>query len=95
VRFVVDKVALGQMFPSTVVSPTNSYSSNCSTFTIIIIIIIIRGWYSESIIGQGKVPRGLSLIPSKKNQFLNKGRLITHKTISFKQSATCVALELN
>jgi hypothetical protein len=34
--FVVDKVALGQVFfPSTSISPTNIHSTNCSTITII------------------------------------------------------------
>jgi hypothetical protein len=33
--FVVDKVALGQVSPSTSVSPADLYSTNCSTITII------------------------------------------------------------
>jgi hypothetical protein len=34
VEFVVDKVALGQVFPSTSVSPANLYSTNFSTIII-------------------------------------------------------------
>jgi hypothetical protein len=34
VGFVVDKVALGQVFPSTSVSPANFYSTNVSTVTL-------------------------------------------------------------
>jgi hypothetical protein len=34
VEFVVDKVALGQVFPSTSVSPANLHSANFSTITI-------------------------------------------------------------
>jgi hypothetical protein len=58
-------------------------------------IIIIRGWYSESISGQRKVPRELSFTPSQKNQLFNKGNLITQKSVSFKHSGICAALELN
>jgi hypothetical protein len=44
--FVVDKVALRHVFsPSTSVSPANYYSTDRST--LIIIIIIIRVWYSK------------------------------------------------
>jgi hypothetical protein len=32
--FVVNKVALGQVFPSTSISPANLYSTNFSTITI-------------------------------------------------------------
>jgi hypothetical protein len=39
--YVVDKVALGQFYTSTLVSPANSHSTDC--FTLIIIIIIIQG----------------------------------------------------
>jgi hypothetical protein len=35
VRFVVNKVALGQVFSSISVSPANSYSTECSIFIII------------------------------------------------------------
>jgi hypothetical protein len=35
--FVVDKVALGQVSPSTSVSPASSHSTDCSTFIVIII----------------------------------------------------------
>jgi hypothetical protein len=35
VGFVVDKMALGQVFPSTSVSPANLHSTNCSTITLI------------------------------------------------------------
>jgi hypothetical protein len=35
VGFVVDKVALGQVFFSTSVSPANSHSTDCSTIIII------------------------------------------------------------
>jgi hypothetical protein len=44
VGFVVDKVALGQVFfsPSISVPPANSHSINCSKLIIIIIIIIIN-----------------------------------------------------
>jgi hypothetical protein len=31
VEFAVDKVALGQVFPSSSVSPANSHSTGCST----------------------------------------------------------------
>jgi hypothetical protein len=33
--FVVDKVALGQVSPSTSVSPANLHSTNCSTIILI------------------------------------------------------------
>jgi hypothetical protein len=42
VGFVVDEVSLGQVFPSTSVSPANLHSTNCSSTIIIIIIIIYR-----------------------------------------------------
>jgi hypothetical protein len=32
---MVEKVALGQVFPSTLVSPANSHSTECSTIIII------------------------------------------------------------
>jgi hypothetical protein len=35
VGFVVDKVALGQVFSKYLVSPVNHHSTNCSTMTII------------------------------------------------------------
>jgi hypothetical protein len=35
VGFVVDEVALGQVFSDTSVSPANSHSTDCSTFFII------------------------------------------------------------
>jgi hypothetical protein len=41
VGFVVDKVALGQVFPSTSVSPANHHSTNFS------MLIITRGWHNR------------------------------------------------
>jgi hypothetical protein len=41
VGFVVDRVALGQVFSEYFGSPANSHSTDCTTFIIIIIIIII------------------------------------------------------
>jgi hypothetical protein len=46
VGFVVDKVAMGQVFSEYFCSPANSHSTDCSKF-----IIIIRGWYNRPIIG--------------------------------------------
>jgi hypothetical protein len=43
VGFVVDKVALGQVFSSTSVSPANSHFTDCST-----IIIIYLGLVQEA-----------------------------------------------
>jgi hypothetical protein len=40
VGFVVDTVALGQVFSDTLVFPANSHSTDCSTIIIIIFIII-------------------------------------------------------
>jgi hypothetical protein len=45
VGFVVAKLALGQVSPSTSDPFANSYSTDCSRLIIIIIIIIIRGLY--------------------------------------------------
>jgi hypothetical protein len=36
VVFLVDKVALGRVSPSTLVSPANSHSTDCSTLIIIV-----------------------------------------------------------
>jgi hypothetical protein len=46
VGFVVDKVALGQLSPTTSVSLANHHSTNCST------IIITRGWHNRPIGGR-------------------------------------------
>jgi hypothetical protein len=43
VGFVVDKVTLGQVSPSTSVSPANSHSTDSSS--------IIRGWYNRPVSG--------------------------------------------
>jgi hypothetical protein len=47
--FVVDKVALGQVFSSTLVSPANHHSTNFS-------IMIIQGWHNRPLVAG--VPSG-------------------------------------
>jgi hypothetical protein len=41
VGFVVEKVALGQVFFEYLVSPANSHSTDCSTIIIIIIVVVV------------------------------------------------------
>jgi hypothetical protein len=43
VGFVVDKLALGQVSPSTSVSPANLHSTNCSTITLTYYLGHIQG----------------------------------------------------
>jgi hypothetical protein len=51
--FVVDKVALEQVFPNTSVSPANLHSTNFSTIT----SPIIRVWYNRPLVAAvPKVP---------------------------------------
>jgi hypothetical protein len=57
VGFVADKVALGQVSPSTSVSPANLHSINCSTIT----IIYHLGRYNRPV--AAAIPLGLSLSP--------------------------------
>jgi hypothetical protein len=62
VGFVVDKVALGQVFSEYFGFPANPHSTNCS----ITIIIIIRGWYNRPTVAT--VPSGLSLTPPRETK---------------------------
>jgi hypothetical protein len=47
VGFVVDKVALGQVFSEYFCFPANSHSTDCST-----LIYMNRGWYSRPVSGR-------------------------------------------
>jgi hypothetical protein len=43
VGFVVDKVALGQIFSEYFGSPPNFYSPNCSTVIIVYLLALVQG----------------------------------------------------
>jgi hypothetical protein len=60
VELVVDKVALGQVFSDTSVSPANYHSANCSRIT-----IIIWGWYCRPIVAAA--PNGFISPPNNNN----------------------------
>jgi hypothetical protein len=64
VGFVVDKMDWGRFSLSTSVSPAE-HSTDCSTLIIIIIIMIIRGWYSRPVVASVIVDSG-TLGPKKK-----------------------------
>jgi hypothetical protein len=65
VGFMVDKVALGQVFSECLGFPVNLHSTSYSTIT-----IIIWGWYNRPVVAA--VPSGLSLTPLG---IIKKGKL--------------------